>query len=226
MDDTHPEDRPGDDAGDFTSPDDVTPGQPGAPMGEEAWLESQRHLNERGHRHGDTPAGGRARGSGPFPARTPRGHRPDGAGLDPKMDRPRRRFSKLDLEMDPLLRLEDNRKSVRNAIIFAIMIPVVTLFTGLVIALISRSQGGPICDSGYSNWICTRTYEILFPVLPGIVSFGGLLVACGITWRQWAQDRYWQPWLGIIWILIPFTLLWATGVGAMAIVGHHTFPQP
>ncbi|MBN9644354.1 hypothetical protein JZY06_06990 [Corynebacterium sp. CCM 8862] len=128
--------------------------------------------------------------------------------------------------MDPLLRLEDNRKSVRNAIVFAVMIPLLTLTTGLIIALISRSQGGPICDSGHSNWICTRTYEIIFPVLPGVISFGGLIIACGITWRQWAQDRYWQPWLGIIWLLIPFTLLWATGVGAMAIVGHHTFPQP
>ncbi|AZA12478.1 hypothetical protein ACFPVT_02890 [Corynebacterium choanae] len=197
------------------------PAANGSPADEETVLRRLRGGDPRG----DTPPSRPAPLGGHLPRWTEQRNlsRPADPTIpfDPKLDRPKRKPSRLDLEADPLLRLEDNRRSVKHAIMYAAMIPIITLVTGAVIALLSRSHGGPICDSGYSTWICTRTDELLFPILPGLISFGGMLGAGAITWRQWAQDRYWQPWLGIVWLLIPFCLLWVTGVGAMAIVGQH-----
>ncbi|WP_370625807.1 hypothetical protein [Corynebacterium sp. TAE3-ERU16] len=140
--------------------------------------------------------------------------------LDPVLDNaPRKGASALDYEADPLLRLERNNSSTRQAIIYALAIPPLTFLTAFVVAMISRAQGGPLCDAGTSSWICSRTYEILFPVIPGTVTLGGTLGAAWITYRRWARYERWRPWLAALWPLMLFTLAWITGVGTMAVIG-------
>nr|WP_232958807.1 hypothetical protein [Corynebacterium marambiense] len=125
----------------------------------------------------------------------------------------------MDYEADPLLRLERNNSSTRQAIIYAFSIPPLTFLTAFVVAMISRTQSGPLCDAGTSDWICSRTYEILFPVIPGLVTLGGTLGAAWITYRRWARYERWRPWLAALWPLMLFTLAWTTGVGTMAVIG-------
>ncbi|MBI8999865.1 hypothetical protein JDV76_02595 [Corynebacterium sp. CCM 8864] len=140
--------------------------------------------------------------------------------LDPVLDyAPRKGASALDYEADPLLRLERNNSSTRQAIIYAFSIPPLTFLTAFVVAMISRTQSGPLCDAGTSDWICSRTYEILFPVIPGLVTLGGTLGAAWITYRRWARYERWRPWLAALWPLMLFTLAWTTGVGTMAVIG-------
>lgn len=140
--------------------------------------------------------------------------------VDPVLDQaPRRGSSDLDYEADPLLRLERNNTSTRQAIIYGFTVPVLTFLTAFVVATISRTQGGPLCDAGTADWICTRTHEILFPVIPGIVATGGTLGAAWITYRRWARYERWRPWLAALWPLMLFTLGWITSVGTMAVIG-------
>ncbi|MEZ2122049.1 MULTISPECIES: hypothetical protein [unclassified Corynebacterium] len=140
--------------------------------------------------------------------------------LDPVLDSaPRRGASDLDYEADPLLRLERNNSSTRQAIVFALAVPPLTFLTAFVIAMISRAHGGPLCDAGTSIWICSRTYEILFPVIPGLVTLGGTFGAAYITYRRWARYERWRPWLAALWPLMLFSLAWITGVGTMAVIG-------
>ncbi|GAA4795759.1 hypothetical protein CCANI_13540 [Corynebacterium canis] len=127
---------------------------------------------------------------------------------------------KPDDASDPLLRLERNRDSTRQAIGFAVAVPAVTFLTAFIIAIISRTSGGPLCDAGISDWICSRQFEILFPVIPGVIAFSGTILAAWITYLKWRAYRRWRPWLAIIWFLMPFTLAWMTGFGTMLIIGQ------
>ncbi|MDO4684924.1 MAG: hypothetical protein Q4A92_00095 [Corynebacterium sp.] len=121
---------------------------------------------------------------------------------------------------DPLIRLERNQSSTRQAIAFAISVPVLTFLTAFIIAIISRTNGGPLCDAGISDWICSREYEIIFPLVPGIIAFSGTILAAWITYLKWRSYNRWRPWLAIIWFLMPFTLAWMTGFGTMLIIGQ------
>lgn len=142
---------------------------------------------------------------------------------DPVLDFPdrTRKRSDLELEIDPLYRLERNERSTHHAIAYAIMVPVITAALGLALALISRGRGGPICDAGQATWICSRTFEILFPLVPWLFSFGGFIGAAVITYRQWSRCLRWRPWLAIMWVLGPFTMGWGTAFGTLLIVGQH-----
>lgn len=121
---------------------------------------------------------------------------------------------------DPLVRLERNVDSTRQAISFAVAVPALTFLTAFIIAIISRTTGGPLCDAGISDWICSRQYEILFPLVPGAIALFGTILAAWITYAKWRSYQRWRPWLAIIWFLMPFTLGWMTGFGTMLIIGQ------
>ncbi|WP_238597052.1 hypothetical protein [Corynebacterium heidelbergense] len=127
--------------------------------------------------------------------------------------------SQLDYEADPLLRLEHNERSTRQAIRYFIAVPVVTLLTALVIALISRGLGGPYCDDGV-GWLCSRSAQIWFAVLPGLISIGGFFGAAWICYLKWKNHTRWRPWIGVVWFLMPFMLMWVTSTGALLLLGH------
>lgn len=139
---------------------------------------------------------------------------------DESLDKAPSKPSALDLEMDPLLRLEQHARSTRQAIAYVIAVPLFTLLTAAVILFISRTEGGPLCDAGSAHWVCTRTEEILFPVIPGLVALLGAFGAMWITYFKWARFDRWRPWLATIWPLVLFFLAWATSTGTMVIIGH------
>ena len=98
--------------------------------------------------------------------------------------------SQLDYELDPLLRLEQHTRSTHQAIVYVIVVPLITLLAAGIILIISHNQGGPDCDAGESAWICSRTYEILFPVVPGAIALIGALGGVWTTYIKWARyDR-------------------------------------
>ncbi|PRQ11109.1 hypothetical protein C1Y63_08025 [Corynebacterium sp. 13CS0277] len=126
----------------------------------------------------------------------------------------------LDFVDDPLARLERNENSTRMAILYCVAIPVLTGIVAFAVALTSRAAGGPLCDAGVSSWLCSRTFEILFPVIPGCVALGGVLGSSFLTYWTWRQGVRWRPWLASMWFLMPFFLLWMTSTGTIAILGQ------
>ena len=56
--------------------------------------------------------------------------------------------SQLDYELDPLLRLEQHTRSTHQAIVYVIVVPLITLLAAGIILIISHNQGGPIATRG------------------------------------------------------------------------------
>ncbi|MEJ4113085.1 hypothetical protein ACGE24_06860 [Corynebacterium kroppenstedtii] len=127
--------------------------------------------------------------------------------------------SRLDYELDPLLRLEQHARSTHQAIVYVIAVPLITLAVAGILLYISHNQGGPNCDAGESAWICSRLYEILFPTVPGTIALIGALGGVWTTYFKWSRYDRWRPWLATCWVLIPFALGWMTSTGWMAIAG-------
>lgn len=121
---------------------------------------------------------------------------------------------------DPLVQAKRNRQSTKQAIAWAFGVPVVTGIVAFLLAIVSRSIGGPLCESGDATWICSRSAEIWWPLLTSIVPLAGAVLCGVIMWRKYVTYTRWRPWMGTFWTLIPWMMLWMVTVFQMSIVGH------
>ncbi|MBV7294324.1 hypothetical protein KRX51_00085 [Corynebacterium sp. TAE3-ERU12] len=120
---------------------------------------------------------------------------------------------------DPLERLERNERSGRRAYAYTAGVIAATFLSAAIIAIIGAVTGGPICAAGKSHFICSHTFELLFPIVPSLVSLFGALGCFWLTWVQWSRRLRWRPWLAMCWVLMPFTLIWMTGTLPIAMLG-------
>ena len=119
-----------------------------------------------------------------------------------------RTFDELADEPDPLELVRRNRRSTRNAVVYALGTVAATLLFALLLAGISRSQGGPLCDAS-SAWLCTDTWRTWWAVLTSIPPVAGLIGCAVITVRKLNRYERWVPWMGVFWVpLVPFTMAW------------------
>ena len=94
-----------------------------------------------------------------------------------------RSFDELADQPDPLEVDRKNRRSTRQAITFAMSTVAVTLLLAFILAVISRAQGGPLCD-GSSAWLCTESWRTWWAVTTSIPPVVGLLTCAVITVRK------------------------------------------
>lgn len=120
---------------------------------------------------------------------------------------------------DPLERLERRMYSGRPAYVYTGAVIVATLVAGLIVGIAGYLSGGPTCDAGKSTFICSRTWEIAFPVIPAVVSLFGCLGGFWRTYVEWKHFRNWRPWLAMCWVLMPFTLMWMVSTFGILILG-------
>lgn len=131
-----------------------------------------------------------------------------------------RTFDELADAPDPYLEAQRNRRSTKEAIIFALAVPALTIVVGFVLAVIARMLGGPLCDDGHATWICSRQAEIWWPIASSGVPVGGVL-ACGfILWHKYISYIRWRPWMGAFWATALWMMFWMTITFQMMIVGH------
>lgn len=67
-----------------------------------------------------------------------------------------RDFDELADAPDPLVVAQANRRSTRQAILWAVLTPVVTLLVAGFLAVVARMQGGEYCEAGTATWFCSR----------------------------------------------------------------------
>ena len=98
-------------------------------------------------------------------------------------------------EFDPLFRLERNRTSTHNAISYAVAVPAITFLVAFVIAMISRTMGGPLCNAGVSTWICSRTFEGALRTMASLASniMGARTLHAAVDDELWHDAHYWSP---------------------------------
>ncbi|WP_175934276.1 hypothetical protein [Corynebacterium sp. Marseille-P4321] len=130
-----------------------------------------------------------------------------------------RTFDDLADEPDPLEIDRRNRRSTRDAIIFGVGTVAVTFLFALVLGLISRMQGGPLCSEGTATWLCTPGWRTWWAVLTSIPPIAGVLSCAVIMVRKLNNYERWMPWMGVFWIpLVPFCMGWLVlTVGILAV---------
>ncbi len=128
--------------------------------------------------------------------------------------------SELDYEADPLLRLERNNKSTRQAIWFFVGVIVSTTLSAILIWIASKVIGGPYCEADSSAQLCSRTFQLLFSIVPTSIAFFGLFGSAFITYYKWRNHQRWRPWVAVIWFIMPFCMAWITSVGAYLLIDH------
>lgn len=127
-------------------------------------------------------------------------------------------FDELADQPDPLVEAERNRKSTRQAILYAAASIGVTALIGFLTALVARLQGGPLCDVGTATWLCTRSARMWWAAIntvPPVV----MLIGCAVIMvRKLNRYERWMPWMGVFWLpIVPFTMWWLTvTVGILA----------
>ncbi len=163
----------------------------------------------------------RSPSAGSQPAGSPSaGSRPDGSqSYASELDRPGAP-SELDYEADPLLRLERNNKSTRQAIWFFVGVIVSTTLSAILIWIASKVIGGPYCEADSSAQLCSRTFQLLFSIVPTSIAFFGLFGSAFITYYKWKNHQRWRPWVAVIWFIMPFCMAWITSVGAYLLIDH------
>ncbi|ANE05118.1 hypothetical protein [Corynebacterium crudilactis] len=121
---------------------------------------------------------------------------------------------------DPKIEQAKNKQSSRQALIYLFAVPLVTFVSAYLLAWVSRLQGGPICEAGDAVWICSRAAELWWPITTSLIAFGGMLGSAWILYDKYRNYLRWRPWMGVLWILIPFSMLWGTSVLTLSILGH------
>ncbi|MDK8869985.1 hypothetical protein [Corynebacterium macclintockiae] len=159
--------------------------------------------------------------AGSHPDRSPSaGSQPDGSpSYASALDRPGVP-SELDYEADPLLRLERNNKSTRQAIWFFAGVIVSTTLSAILIWIASKVIAGPYCEADSSAQLCSRTFQLLFSIVPTSIAFFGLFGSAFITYYKWKNHQRWRPWVAVIWFIMPFCMAWITSVGAYLLIDH------
>lgn len=112
---------------------------------------------------------------------------------------------------DPVAVEKRNRAQTRQAITYAAATVLITFAVALILALISRVQGGPLCGSGEATWLCTPQWRIWWAILSSIAPVAGLLGCAVIMVRKLNRYERWVPWMGVFWLpIVPFTMWWLT----------------
>ncbi|WP_295626397.1 hypothetical protein [uncultured Corynebacterium sp.] len=120
---------------------------------------------------------------------------------------------------DPLRHLERKDYSWRPALKYAAAVVGATFLTAIILGVASAIIGGPNCDDGSHVFICSRAFELAFPLVPGAVSLIGALGGFYMTYVRWKNFGNWRPWLAMCWVLMPWTLAWMTSTFSIAMFG-------
>ena len=120
-----------------------------------------------------------------------------------------RDFDELADEPDPLEVARRNSASTRQALWYALTTVGVTLGFALLLGLIGRVAGGPLCDAGEATWLCSQSWRTWWAVLTSIPPVAMLLGCAVIMVRKLNRYERWMPWMGVFWLpLVPFTMVW------------------
>ncbi len=133
-----------------------------------------------------------------------------------------RTFDELVTSVDPVEQEERNRRSGRQAIAWLIGIPALTVVLAVLLGVVFRLVGGPLCDEG-AMFLCTRAAQIWWPVLTSLVPVIGLLGCAVIMVRKLRSYTRWRIWMGVFWIMVPFSMLWMTSTIPIAMTGGDFF---
>ncbi|MBP3088228.1 hypothetical protein EML15_03575 [Corynebacterium sp. sy017] len=129
-------------------------------------------------------------------------------------------FDELADQPDPVAQAAANKRSTKQAIIFACFIPLLTAVLSLLSAMFIRHLGGIRCESNQAVWLCTHAAQVWWPILTSAIPVSGTLICAYITYHKYKNYLRWRPWMGTFWALITFSMVWMTSVLQISITAH------
>lgn len=117
-------------------------------------------------------------------------------------------FDELADEPDPLAVAAANRRSSRQAIWFMVAVLLLSGLYAFVVALITRSQGGALCDAQLATWLCTEGQRRFFALTTVIIPFLGMVGTAVIMVRKLKRYLRWRSWMAIFWVMACNFMLW------------------
>jgi hypothetical protein len=119
-----------------------------------------------------------------------------------------RTAEELAASTDPVLQAERNRQSTRQAVTWLFGTIITTVVFAFILAWVARLMGGPLCETGEVTWLCTRSWQIWWPILTSAIPAAGIIGCAIIMVRKLNSYTRWRPWMGVFWVLIPFAMMW------------------
>lgn len=108
---------------------------------------------------------------------------------------------------DPLVLAERNRRSSKQAIRYLIAALVTTFLFGFVMLLIMRLHaGGDTCTAVEGRFLCTFAHQKAWAVIVSLPPIAFLVGSMFIMVRKLRSYVRWRPWMGVFWVLVPFTM--------------------
>ncbi|PXY11480.1 hypothetical protein [Corynebacterium striatum] len=117
-------------------------------------------------------------------------------------------FDELADAPDPLAVAKANCRSTIQAIYFMLGILAASGLYALVLALITRSQGGALCDASLATWLCTNGQRRFFAFTTIIIPFIGMIGTALIMIHKLKRYLRWRSWMAIFWVMACNFMLW------------------
>lgn len=108
---------------------------------------------------------------------------------------------------DPLVIAERNRRSTTQAIRYLVVAVAMTFVFGFALLMVMRAVAGPeACAAVDGRFLCTENLQKTWAIIASLPPIGFLIGSMVIMVRKLRSYVRWRPWMGIFWVLVPFTM--------------------
>ena len=110
-------------------------------------------------------------------------------------------------QVDPAVLAERNKQSSRQAWRYLFLALISSLVFALVLGIIFRFVAGPeTCAAADARLLCTETLQKTWAVVVSLPPIAFLIGSMIIMMRKLRNYVRWRPWMGVFWVLVPFTM--------------------
>lgn len=110
-------------------------------------------------------------------------------------------------QVDPAVLAERNQRSSRQAWRYLFVALIGSLLFALLLAVIFRFvAGADTCAAVDGRFLCTLTLQRTWAVVVSVPPIAFLIGAMIIMMRKLRAYVRWRPWMGVFWVLVPFTM--------------------
>lgn len=116
-------------------------------------------------------------------------------------------FDELADSPDPLARAEANRRSSRQAWQYLLLAVVTSIGFAILLAFGMRMFADPsACADFGGRLMCSQSQQQWWAIIASLPPIGFLIGTMVIMIRKLNRYLRWRPWMGVFWVMVPFTM--------------------
>ena len=131
----------------------------------------------------------------------------DDADYSNRTPPPPQSFDELADSPDPLARAEANRRSSRQAWQYLLLALISSVVFAVLLAVFMRLFSDPAaCAEFGGRLMCSQSQQQWWAILTSLPPIGFLIGTMIIMIRKLNAYLRWRPWMGVFWVMVPFTM--------------------